>query len=177
MSYLLGYGSAGAVNFGRIDDDDATAARAAVATTLVFLAASGGSAVAAIHLVGADGQIHACVDKHGKMTVLKAGKKKCPRGRTALVWSQQGRGGQTGATGPGGPAGPTGATGPAGAKGDTGPKGDDGLSTGPAGGDLTGNFPNPTIAPGVIGIVSLTPAVQGLRLGRAAALSVMWLGD
>jgi hypothetical protein len=43
-----------------------------------------------------------------------------------------------------GPAGPKGATGPQGPKGDTGP------STGPAGGVLTGNYPNPGLGAGVV---------------------------
>ena len=56
-----------------------------------------------------------------------------------------------------GPTGPRGAAGAAGERGATGERGPQGPADGPAGGDLTGNFPAPQIGAGAVGVAETGP--------------------
>ncbi len=107
---------------------------ATVVAYLALFVALGGGAFAATSLVGGDGELHGCVDRAGRLTIVKAGKG-CGRRRTPVAWTArsgtgtrgasgaQGAPGPQGAAGPPGPAGGQGAPGSPGAEGDRGPAG------------------------------------------------------
>jgi hypothetical protein len=77
--------------------------------------------------------ISGCVKKSGALRVLTDPTKSCKKRETAITWNQVG------------PQGTPGADGTDGAPGTPGDQGPPGPSTGAAGGDLIGSFPNPSV--------------------------------
>ena len=74
--------------------------------------------------------------------------------------------GPQGVEGRQGPQGAEGRQGPQGAEGQEGPQGP---STGPAGGDLTGNYPNPLLGPDAVGSAEIADEAVGIDdIGRNA---------
>jgi type VI secretion system secreted protein Hcp len=97
----------------------------------------GGAAAAAgvFASPGADGVIHGCYDKQGRLRIVDT-LESCDKGEQRVKWNQTGPQGATGATGPSGPIGPIGPIGPAGPVGPLGPMG-------PAGQDGRDGLPGP----------------------------------
>jgi hypothetical protein len=92
-----------------------------MATIAVFIALGGG-ALAASGVISSNSQIRSCVGRHGNLTIVQRGKS-CGRGKSLLVWNQQGARGRNGANGQKGAVGPKGDAGQNGAAGENGAPG------------------------------------------------------
>jgi hypothetical protein len=108
---------------------------AMVVALLALFVALGGIATGATPFGGSSNdEIRGCVDKDGRLTILKKGKR-CPRKTTTIEWNKEGLPGPQGAQGPQGIQGPAGANGANGANGADGTNGAPGVTgaTGPRG--------------------------------------------
>jgi Collagen triple helix repeat (20 copies) len=130
----------------------------------VFLVVAGGTAFAASQL-GRESVGTSQLKKEAvSLAKINAAAKNSLKGAT-------GPAGATGAKGADGPKGATGAQGPRGDRGEKGERGETGPSTGVAGGALTGNYPNPDLAPNVVTTEKIVNgAVTASKLGTITVI-------
>jgi hypothetical protein len=139
---------------------------------LVLAAVIGGGAVAVAAIPGPDGKIKSCVRKSGaaKGAVrIIDHNRSCAGSEKTVSWNQIGPRGFQGVPGARGLQGAPGTPGGQGPQGIPGPPGPAGPSTGPAGGDLTGSYPNPEIGPDKVGAPEIaTDAVDDSEIKNDA---------
>ena len=122
-----------------------------VSLSAALVLAAPGTSAASTKSSAADSMFVACVKtSNGQMLLRPASTVGCRRGWQKIWWNTTGPQGPSGKDGANGSDGADGAQGPAGPQGPQGPQGPAGLSTGAAGGDLSGSFPNPLIAAGAV---------------------------
>ena len=118
-----------------------------VASTAALFLAAGGGAWAATNRSAPTHVIRACAKADGSLRLTRSGRR-CPRGEQALEWNVAGQRGLVGPVGKTGPTGRTGATGPSGS-----------IVGAPAGGALTGSYPDPSLASGAVSSSDITPSL------------------